>query len=164
MDPTTATDALAGADGPLGYALVFLLAAIPIVEVLVVVPTGVALGMNPVLVALSAFAGNLTTVLLVIGGSDRALAFVSSRWGDPDEEPSKRVRRARRLWRRYGTPGLALAAPVSTGAHLAAALALSLGSGRHDVASWMAASLVAWTTVLATASFYGVESLEALVS
>jgi len=163
MDPTIGTEALAGVDGPLGYALVFLLAAIPVVEVLVVVPAGVALGMNPVLVALSAFAGNLTTVLFVIAGSDRALAFVRRRVGDPDEDPSKRVRRAKRLWKRYGTPGLALAAPISTGAHLAAVLALSLGSGRRDVASWMTASLLAWTAALAAASFYGVESLGALL-
>jgi len=163
MDPTIGTEALAGVDGALGYALVFLLAAIPVVEVLVVVPAGVALGMNPVLVALSAFAGNLTTVLFVIVGSDRALAFVRRRFGDPDQNPSKRVRRAKRLWEQYGTPGLALAAPISTGAHLAAVLALSLGSGRRDVASWMAASLLAWTVALAAASFYGVESLGALI-
>jgi len=163
MDPTIGTEALAGVDGPLGYALVFLLAAIPVVEVLVVVPAGVALGMNPLLVALSAFAGNLTTVLLVILGSDRALAFVQRRFGDDDDEPSKRVRRAKRLWRRYGTPGLALAAPISTGAHLAAVLALSLGSGRRDVASWMAVSLLAWTAALAAAAFYGVESLGTIV-
>ncbi|HMB50522.1 MAG TPA: small multi-drug export protein [Natronoarchaeum rubrum] len=163
MDPTIGTDALAGVDGPLGYALVFLLAAIPVVEVLVVVPAGVALGMNPALVALAAFAGNLTTVLLVIVGSDRALAFVQRRFGDPDDEPSKRVRRAKRLWKKYGTPGLALAAPISTGAHLAAVLALSLGSGRRDVASWMAGSLLVWTAALAAASFYGVESLGAIV-
>jgi hypothetical protein len=56
-----------------------------------------------------------------------------------------------------------MAAPVSTGAHLAAVLALSLGSGRRDITAWMTVSLLAWTATLAVGSFYGVESLRALV-
>jgi hypothetical protein len=163
MDPMIGLEALRGADGALGYALVFLLAAIPLVEVLLVIPTAVALGLNPALVALAAFAGNLATVVLVIVSSDRALALVRRRFGDPEEEPSTRVERAKRLWRRYGTAGLAMAAPVSTGAHLAAVLALSLGSGRRDITAWMTVSLLAWTATLAVGSFYGVESLRALV-
>ena len=164
MDLTIGVDALAGAEGVLGYALVFVLAAIPVVEVLVVVPAGVAVGLNPPLVALAAFAGNLATVLLVLAGSDRALAFVRRRFGSSDDaEPSKRVRRAKRLWRQYGTAGLALAAPITTGAHLAAVLALSLGSKRRAVATWMATSLLAWTAALATVSVYGVDSLRGLL-
>jgi UPF0716 family protein affecting phage T7 exclusion len=82
MDPMIGLEALRGADGALGYALVFLLAAIPLVEVLLVIPTAVALGLNPALVALAAFAGNLATVVLVIVSSDRALALVRRRFGD----------------------------------------------------------------------------------
>lgn len=171
IDPT----AIERAEGLVGYALVFLFAAVPVVEVLVVVPIAVAAGLDPALTAAAAFAGNLSTVLAVVVASDRALTIVRRRFGwrsgddgtaDADGEESSRsarIRRAERLWRRYGVPGLAVAAPVSTGAHLAAVLALSLGSSRRRVVAWMAISLLAWTAALAAGSVYGIEQVRALV-
>jgi Ca2+/H+ antiporter, TMEM165/GDT1 family len=44
------------------YLLVFLAAATPVLEVLVVIPAGVLAGMPPTMTALVAIAGNLTTV------------------------------------------------------------------------------------------------------
>lgn len=160
MDLALGLEAIERADGTLGYLLVFVLAAIPVVEVLVVVPVAVAAGLDPVLVGTAAAAGNLSTVYLVIVASDRSLRFVERRYGMPTaESPSGAARRARRIWDRYGLPGVALAAPVTTGAHLAAALSLALGSERPRVLAWMTGSLVAWSAVLAAASWYGMESL-----
>lgn len=60
------TDALYSATGLLTYALVFILAATPWIELLVVIPPGITIGLDPFAVALLAFVGNLTTVYLLI--------------------------------------------------------------------------------------------------
>ena len=55
-------EAFGSGDGPLAYLLVFLGAATPWLEILVIVPLGVAYGLNPVAVAIAAFLGNAITV------------------------------------------------------------------------------------------------------
>ncbi|HWI03978.1 MAG TPA: hypothetical protein VNT52_09160, partial [Acidimicrobiales bacterium] len=55
------------------YVVVFLAAATPVLEVLVVVPGGVLAGLSPGWTALVAVAGNLSTVALVAVAGDRLL-------------------------------------------------------------------------------------------
>lgn len=160
MDALVGLEAIDRADGPLAYLLVFVFAAIPVVEVLVVIPFGVAVGLDPLLVGVAAAIGNLTTVYAVVVASDWSLRFVRRRYGDPtDDTDSSTIRRARRIWDRYGLPGVALAAPVTTGVHLAAVLGLAFGSPRRRVLGWMTGSLVLWSSVLAAASWCGIEGL-----
>lgn len=160
MDFLAGLEAIDRADGPLAYLLVFVFAAIPVVEVLVVIPFGVAVGLDPFLVGLAAATGNLSTVYLVVVASDWSLDFVRRRYGEPTADTdSKTIRRAQGIWDKYGLPGVALAAPVTTGAHLAAVLGLAFGSSRRRVLGWMTGSLVLWSSVLAAASWYGMESL-----
>jgi|AntDeeMetagen134_2_1112570.scaffolds.fasta_scaffold00300_9 hypothetical protein len=160
MDILIGIEAIETVDGPLAYLLVFVFAAVPVVEVLVVIPFAIAVGLDPLLVGVAAAVGNLTTVCAVVVASDWSLRFVRRRYGDPtDDTDSKTVRRGRRIWDRYGLPGVALAAPVTTGVHLAAVLGLAFGSSRRRVLGWMTGSLVLWSSVLAAASWYGMERL-----
>ena len=53
-------------------------------------------------------------------------------------------------------PGLALAAPILTGVHLAALLALAAGSRGGLIAGWMTVGIAAWTVVLVAGSAFGV--------
>jgi hypothetical protein len=147
----SATGLIAEADG-LGYALVFLLAAIPWLEILVVIPVAVGLGLDPVGVAVLAFLGNVLPIYGIIGVSARARAWLDRREGT-DGTPSHE--RARRIWDRYGLPGLALASPILTGVHLATVIALAAGSSGRSIGAWMTASVAAWTVVLTVGSYYG---------
>lgn len=140
------------------YLLVFVAAAIPVVEVLVVVPAGVLAGMPPVSTALVAAAGNLSTVVLVAVTGDKMLVGWRRRRPERDEDPpSRRSQRARELARRWGVPGLALLAPLTTGTHIATVAALATGSDTRRVLWWMAGGLVLWSAVAAAATAAGLD-------
>ncbi|MDG5759470.1 small multi-drug export protein [Natronococcus sp. A-GB1] len=149
--------ALEEATGIVQYALVFLFAAIPVVEILVVVPVAIGLGLNPVMTAVVAFTGNVGSVYALILSYRRLLAWWQSR--TENDEPSDRYARARRLWDRYGLPGVSLAGPVMTGVHIAALVALLAGSRGRLVATWMTAGIAVWTVVLTGASVAGFSAL-----
>jgi uncharacterized membrane protein len=143
-------------DGIWQYFILFLLALAPLLDVFLVVPLGIALGLQPVAVGIIGFAGNFLMVLIF------GLFFKQfSKWKEKRRQkkgittPSKRETRARRIWERYGLPGLALLAPGLVGTDLAALLALTFGSSRSRVITWMAVSLAVWTIALTIGSVYG---------
>ena len=81
----------------------------------------------------------------------------------PEEEFStRRGARVRRLWQKYGLPGVAFLAPLVTGVHLAAAFALLAGATRRDVFLWFTASIILWTIGLTVVSVLGLEGLRLL--
>ncbi|WIV68671.1 small multi-drug export protein [Natrialbaceae archaeon AArc-T1-2] len=148
------------ASGPWQYLLVFVLAAIPWLEVLVVVPIGVALGLDPAVVAVVAFAGNVVPIYAIVLAHRRVAAWLASR---RDGEEPARYARARRIWNAYGLPGLALLGPIVTGVHLAAVLALGLGARGRSTFAWMTVSIAVWTVLITVASVAGASVLEGVV-
>lgn len=153
----SATDLFVETGGPLGYALVFLFAAIPWFEIFLVIPVGIGLGMNAVGVAVFAFLGNALSVYAVLVFHDRVRTWwVGRRGTEAEGEPRERARgRARAIWDRYGLAGLALCSPMVTGVHLAALIALATGSKKRAVGAWLTASIALWTAILTVASYYG---------
>ena len=147
--------ALEEATGMLQYALVFLFAAIPVIEILVVVPIAIGLGLNPVATGVVAFAGNVGSVYALILFSRRIMDWWTGRRENGDEGPSDRYARARRLWDRYGLPGVALGGPVLAGVHVAALVALLAGSRSGAAAVWMTAGIAVWTVLLVLGSVAG---------
>lgn len=146
--------------GPLPYLFVFLGAATPWLEILLVIPLGVAYGLNPVVVAIVAFLGNALTVYALVAAMDRVTSLLH-RWrghrrSDPDESTSRREL-ATRVWNRYGMPGLAMASPILTGVHLATLIAVGLGATRRSTLVWMTASLAVWTVGITALAVTGVE-------
>ncbi|SNR23521.1 small multi-drug export protein [Halorubrum vacuolatum] len=153
--------ALTDAGGLLQYGLVFLFAAFPWVEILVVIPIAIGVGLDPVGVGVVAFVGNAGSVLVLLLGYRRVSGWWERRRSRAEDEEdgestSRRRKWARRIWDRYGLPGLALAAPVLTGVHLAALLALAAGSRGRAIAGWMTVGIAAWTVVLVAGSAFGV--------
>ncbi|EMA35169.1 small multi-drug export protein [Halobiforma nitratireducens] len=142
----------------LQYLLVFVFAAIPVIEILVVVPIAIGLGLDPLLTGIVAFAGNVLSVYALILFYRQIANWLRRRRGGRSE-PSDRYARARRLWDRYGLPGLAAGGPVLAGVHVAALVALLAGSRSRLVAAWMTVGIFAWTVVLVAASAYGVSLL-----
>lgn len=145
------------------YLTVFVLAATPWVEILVVIPFGIGVGLNPVAVGILAFAGNAIPIYLIVVAFERFNVWWANRRGsflvnpsDATWEQGSRAR-AKRVLRRYGVPGLALAGPILIGAHLAAVITLLVGAPRGRIIGWMSLSLAIWTVAL-TASFnYGID-------
>lgn len=134
------------------YTLVFLAAATPWLEIVLVIPVAIGAGLAPVPVAMVSFAGNALPVLGIVAlfhWWERRRGPVRRRWS----------RRAVRVWARWGLPGLALLGPLVTGIHLAAVMALALHADRRATTWWMTASLALWTVVTTVAAVGGIEVL-----
>jgi uncharacterized membrane protein len=151
------------------YLTVFVLAATPWVEILVVIPFGIGVGLNPLAVGVAAFLGNTIPIVLIVVGYERFQVWWARRRGrspvDIDDESWKSGRRARamRILRKYGVPGLSLISPILVGAHLGAVLAL-LVRARHDaIIFWMTASLLVWTVVITVVAYFGIGWLTSLL-
>ncbi|UHQ98203.1 small multi-drug export protein (plasmid) [Natrinema zhouii] len=155
LESENVSDLIRQANGTVQYIVIFVMAAVPVLEILVVVPIGIGLGLNPLAVALFAFLGNVLPVYGIIVLYDRLKTWWED-WTDSNSGPSKRRKRALELWNRYGLPGLALVSPVATGVHLAAAIALTVGSRKRSVAVWMTAAIALWTILLTAGAYYGI--------
>ena len=134
------------------YALVFLAAATPWLEIMIVIPVAVGVGLAPIPVTIISFIGNALPVLGIIA---------LFRWWEVRRGPIQRrwSPRAQRVWNRYGLPGVAFAGPVITGIHLAAVMALALQADRRATVFWMTLSLAIWSLITIVVTVVGFESL-----
>jgi uncharacterized membrane protein len=140
------------------YLIVFLLAATPFFEAIVIIPIAVAAGLPVIPVSLLAFLGNVATVLLVILMINQIQGWLTRRREAKGEssEPTMRQGRAKKLWNRYGLPGLAILGPLLVGSHLSAIMGMSFGGTKKQITIWMLASLSLWIIAVAIASHYGI--------
>lgn len=139
------------------YLLVFLAAATPLLEILVVIPAGVIAGLSPLPTTLVALAGNLSTAVLVVVAGERMLSPWRRRRSRRERPAGPRSGRARALLRRWGVPGLALLAPLTTGTHLATLAALATGAEPRTVLRWMAAGLAIWAAAAGAGAAAGTD-------
>lgn len=135
------------------YLLVFLGAAIPMLELALAIPLGIIGGLSPIGVMIAAFSGNLITVLFVIIGFQKVKDWMDKR--RDEKKPSKRTERGTRLWNKYGMPGVALLGPFLIGSHIAAFLGLLFGAKKSTTTFWMVISLVVWTLIIGIATSMG---------
>ncbi len=143
------------------YVVVFLLGAVPWIEVAAVIPLSIVAGLNPVLVGLFAFLGNLSTVYLLVVFFEKYRQWRSRKKGEEQPE-SKRQARAVNIWNKYGLPGLSLLGPLLIGSHIAAFIGLVLGARKHQMLFWMTISLLIWTVIITIISYYGIDWLSGL--
>lgn len=149
--------------------IAFVLAATPWVELLVVIPLGLAWGLPPVALAVVVFVGNTLTIVPVVWLHRYWRAWrvqrakkrraEGKRSPNVDRPRTRRGTRAKRLWAKYGLPGLALLAPLVTGVHLAVAIALLAGATRRAVMTWFMVSIAAWTIGLTVTVALGIEGV-----
>lgn len=145
-----------------GYLIVVVAAATPWLEVLLVVPAAIVAGLSPVPVVLLAAVGNALTIVPVVYAGDAIrtrLARRRRRGAPPTDEPPRGARgRGRRLFDRYGLPGLALLGPLVTGIHLAAAVAVAAGAARRPTLLWLSLGVAVWSAAMGLATVLGVDA------
>lgn len=137
------------------YLLVFLGGAIPWLEIALVIPVGIVSGLSPTGVMISAFAGNLSTVLVVIFGFQKVKEWRNARRKEEDQKESKRTERGTKIWNKYGTPGLALLGPIVIGTHIAAFIGLLFGAKKRNVTVWMIISIGLWSLIFGIVTAMG---------
>lgn len=150
------------------YLTILAMAATPWIEILVVIPFGIGIGLNPILVGLFAFTGNAVPIYLIVVGFDRFNRWWAKRRGsflvNPADESWQSGRRARamQVLRSYGVPGMALVSPLLIGAHLGAVMTLLVKAPPNKIIFWMTTSLALWTIGITTASYFGIGWLTSL--
>lgn len=127
-------------------------AALGAVDLWLGIPAGLVAGLPPAVSGAAAIAGAVVGVLLVSRAGEWLRSWVyNRRW------LVRRRERIERVWKRYGVIGVALQAPVLTGAPLATVLALALGAPTRRLLVWMISSVVLWGVVLTGAAALGFE-------
>lgn len=127
------------------YFLVFLGAAIPWFEIALVIPLGIIWGLSPFWVMVLAFVGNMVTVLALIIGFDKFQIWYNKRQEAKGKTVSKKNERAKRIWNKYGLPGLAMLGPILIGTHIAAFIGMTLGATKKNTTLWLTISIGVWT-------------------
>jgi len=173
------------------YFLIFIMAATPWLEILIVIPIGIGMGLHPFWVGFFSFVGNFLPIILIVYSLKW---FQQSTWFKnwkekrakkkqlkelkihpdstfsnddlPEEQTTNtnnsKNKRAVSIFNKYGLPGLALLGPAITGIHLAAIIALTLKADKHQTTFWMGGSLFAWTIFLTIASYYSMDWITSL--
>ncbi|MGB3632636.1 MAG: small multi-drug export protein [Rubrobacteraceae bacterium] len=130
----------------------FTAAALGAVDLWLGIPAGLVAGLPPTVSGIAAVSGAVVGVVLVSWAGKWLRGWVyNRRWLD------RRRVRIERMWKRYGVIGVALQAPMLTGAPLATVLALALGAPTRPLLFWMISSVVLWVAVLTGATVLGFE-------
>ena len=137
------------------YILIFIGAAVPWFEIGLVIPLGILRGLSPFWVMLLAFFGNVSTVVALIIGFDKFKLWYTKRQKKKEASSTKRKERAKRIWNKYGLPGLAFLGPIVLGIHIAAFIGMSLGASKYWTILWMTISLLLWTLFFGIVTMLG---------
>lgn len=121
------------------------------------IPAGLALGVHVIAVVVTAALSYACGVgLIVLVGQpvrDRILRrFGGKSAGNPDSA-------IMRVWNRYGLIGLALLAPVTTGAQIGAIIGMSLNAPPRRLFVWMSLGGLLWAAVFAALISLGVAAV-----
>ncbi|CAH8705529.1 small multi-drug export protein [Paenibacillus thiaminolyticus] len=111
-------------------AAVFVVSMIPFLEGYVAAPIGVMLGISPIPVIAAALIGNWLSIMLII--------VLHGKWssGRQGMRSGKRMERARKIFGKYGVPGVALIGPLVFGHHIGAFISLVSGAPKGYVTLW----------------------------
>jgi hypothetical protein len=120
------------------------------VDLLLAIPLGIAIDIAPPVVGVVCAAGGALGVgLFVIGGGQLRERVRARRaaGGRAPRDPGRRSARLRRLYDRYGVPGVGLMAPPLTTAPGGVLLGLALGAPRDRLRVWGVAGILLWSVV-----------------
>ena len=130
---------------------IFLAGAIPWMEAIAVVPSGILLGLNPVATVIAAIVGNALTIFLFayLGSSIRGW-IVKRRIAKGKTGESPKFEKALKAFDRYGIYGMAVLGPLIIGTQFAAAASVAAGVKPLRASVLVTISMILWAIVIAT--------------
>jgi len=118
------------------------------------IPAGIAQGLSPVLVVITASLSYASGVGLVVLAGQPVRDWIMKRLGGKaSANPNSTIRR---VWDRYGLVGLAMLAPVTVGAQVGAVIGISLNAPPRRLFLLMSFGGLFWGIIVAVLVSLGV--------
>ncbi len=134
----------------LGLIGIFLGGAIPWIEAIAVIPSGILLGLDPTWVVIAASVGNILTIFLfAYSGSQIRSWLLKRREARGKLGESKRFARAQEAFNKWGVFGMAFLGPILIGTQFAAAISVAAGVKPLKTSLIISTGMVVWAGVLA---------------
>lgn len=141
------------------WAAVILVSAIPFVESYFGAVIGVAIGLPPVVAVVVAVIGNAISMLVFVLAADATRRKIRQNKGlDEVPEPHRRVR-LRRLFDRFGVPGVSLLGQTLLPSQITSAAMVGFGASRSAVIVWQLISIVLWGALFGWLAYLGFGAL-----
>jgi Ca2+/H+ antiporter, TMEM165/GDT1 family len=136
----------------LGLIGIFIAGAIPWMEAIAVVPTGVILGLDPIATVIAAVLGNAITIFIFayLVSTIRA-KIVERRVAKGKTAESPKFEKALMAFDRYGIYGMAFLGPIIIGTQFAAAASVAAGVRPLRVSILITSSMILWASGIAAA-------------
>jgi hypothetical protein len=123
------------------------------------IPSGIALGLTPLVVILTTSISYAAGVALVLLVGKPLQSWLARRFDKTVANPDSLVRRA---WQRFGVIGLGLLAPMTVGAQVGAVIGLALNVPPRRLFIWMVSGAILWSIGLTAAVQLGLVGVRAL--
>ena len=134
----------------LGLIGVFLAGAIPWMEAVLVVPSGIALGLDPVATVVCAVLGNVTTIFVfAYFGANLREQIRNWRLKRNKAPDSPGLSRAMKAFHKYGIYGMALLGPLVVGTQFAAAASVAAGVKPLRASLIISGGMMIWAVTVA---------------
>lgn len=136
---------------------VLLISAIPFVESYFGSVIGVAAGLNPFVAIPAAIVGNVLSMTILVLGAAKARAAVTQ--NRAAEEPAPRRAKVKRMFDRFGVPGVSLLGQTVLPSQITSMAMVSFGASKNAVIGWQIVSIILWGAVFGTLASLGVNLL-----
>ena len=134
----------------LGLLGVFIAGAIPWIEAIAVVPSGIILGLHPMATVIAAALGNAITIFVFAYLSSTIRAkIIERRVAKGKSVESPKFERALKAFDRYGIYGMAFLGPIIIGTQFAAAASVAAGVKPLRVSILITTSMILWAVGIA---------------
>lgn len=129
---------------------IFIAGAIPWMEAIAVVPSGIVLGLDPTATVIAGALGNASTIFLFacLGSTIRA-KVIARRIAKGKSAESPKFDRALKAYDKYGIYGMAFLGPVMLGTQFAAAASVAAGVKPLRASILITTSMILWATLIA---------------
>jgi len=146
----------------LQWAGVMLAAAVPFIESYFGTLIGVIVGVPLPITLLAAVIGNVVSMLAFVFAASTARQKVLARRNGADADPaevSPRRQRVKRMFDRFGVPGVSLLGQLVLPSQITSGMMVSFGASRNAVIFWQVVSIIVWAIVFALIGQAGVALL-----
>jgi hypothetical protein len=129
---------------------VFIAGAIPWIEAIAVIPSGIVLGLNPYATVIAAVVGNAITIFLFAYlSSNIRQRIINRRMAQGKSGDSAKFEKALKAFDKYGIYGMAFLGPILIGTQFAAAASVAAGVKPLRVSVLITTSMALWASLIA---------------